>query len=77
MYGLMTLELGRERTNMPINLWDKEYNRIYKDFVREYLDDGYSLDEAERNAKRDAKEMMKDQLDFVEDLWDKSFKDLE
>jgi|TARA_B110000285_G_C14766861_1_gene442168 hypothetical protein len=62
---------------MPINLWDKEYNRIYKDFVREYLDDGYSLDEAERNAKRDAKEMMKDQLDFVEDLWDKSFKDLE
>ena len=73
----MTLELGRERTNMPINLWDKEYNRIYKDFVREYLDDGYSLDEAERNAKRDAKEMMKDQLDFVEDLWDKSFKDLE
>jgi hypothetical protein len=77
MYTLMTLELGRERTNMPINLWDKEYNRIYKDFVREYLDDGYSLDEAERNAKRDAKEMMKDQLDFVEDLWDKSFKDLE
>ena len=62
---------------MPINLWDKEYNKIYKDFVREYLDDGYSLDEAERNAKRDAKEMMKDQLDFVEDLWDKSFKDLE
>ena len=62
---------------MPINLWDKEYNRIYKDFVREYLDDGYSLDEAERNAKRDAKEMMKDQLDFVEDLWDKAFKDLE
>ena len=77
MYTLITLELGRERTNMPINLWDKEYNRIYKDFVREYLDDGYSLDEAERNAKRDAKEMMKDQLDFVEDLWDKSFKDLE
>jgi len=73
----MIQEHGKERTNMPINLWDKEYNKIYKELLREYLDDGYDLNEAERNAKRDAKEMTKDQLDFVEELWDKTFKDLE
>ena len=52
---------------MPINLWDKEYNKIYKELLREYLDDGYDLNEAERNAKRDAKEMeRKNKMKFKE-----------
>ena len=41
---------------MPKNLWDKEYNRVYRELVRDYLDDGYDLAEAKYNAKKDAKE---------------------
>ena len=31
---------------MPINLWDKEFNRQYKEILRDYLDEGYDLAEA-------------------------------
>ena len=77
MYGLMTQEPGRERTRMPKNLWDKEFNRVYKELVRDYLDDGYDLAEAKYNARKDAKEIMKDQLDFVEELYDNTLNDLD
>ena len=73
----MTLELGRERINMAKNLWDKEYNRVYRELVRDYLDDGYDLAEAKYNAKRDTKEVMQDQLDFVEELYDNTLNDLD
>tara|TARA_R110000824_G_scaffold11592_1_gene50793 strand:- start:287 stop:508 length:222 start_codon:yes stop_codon:yes gene_type:complete len=73
----MTLELGRERMNMAKNLWDKEYNRVYRELVRDYLDDGYDLAEAKYNAKRDTKEVMQDQLDFVEELYDNTLNDLD
>tara|TARA_R110001606_G_scaffold368669_1_gene524527 strand:- start:260 stop:448 length:189 start_codon:yes stop_codon:yes gene_type:complete len=62
---------------MPKNLWDKEYNRVYRDLIREYLEDGYDMDEAKHNARRDTKEIMKDQLDFVEELYDKTLNDLD
>jgi hypothetical protein len=73
----MTLEHGLERIKMPKNLWDKEYNRVYRDLIRDYLDDGYTLDEAKHNARRDAKEVMQDQLDFVEELYDNTLNDLD
>jgi len=62
---------------MAKNLWDKEYNRVYRELVRDYLDDGYDLAEAKINAVRDAKEIMKDQLDFVEELYDNTLNDLD
>jgi len=77
MYGLITQEHGKERTNMPKNLWDKEYNRVYRELVRDYLDDGYDIAEAKFNARKDAKEIMKDQLDFVEELYDNTLNDLD
>ena len=42
----MIQEHGKERTNMAKNLWDKEYNRVYKELIRDYLDEGYDLVEA-------------------------------
>ena len=77
MYGLTIQEHGKERTNMPKNLWDKEYNRVYRELVRDYLDDGYDIAEAKFNARKDAKEVMKYQLDFVEELYDNTLNDLD
>ena len=48
-----------------MNLWDKEFNRVYKEILRDYIDDGYDIAEAKTLARKDAKEIMKDQLDFV------------
>mgnify|MGYP000274097810 FL=1 len=62
---------------MPINLWDKEFNRQYKEILRDYLDEGYDLAEAKTLARQDTKEIMKDQLDFVEELYDNTLKDLD
>jgi len=62
---------------MPINLWDKEFNRQYKEILRDYLDDGYDLAEAKTLARKDTKEIMKDQLDFVEELYDNTLNDLD
>ena len=60
-----------------MNLWDKEFNRQYKEILRDYLDDGYDLAEAKTLARQDTKEIMKDQLDFVEELYDNTLKDLD
>ena len=62
---------------MPKNLWDIEYNRVYRDLVRDYLDDGYDMAEAKFNARKDSKEIMKDELDFVEELYDNTLNDLD
>ncbi len=62
---------------MPINLWDKEFNRQYKEILRDCIDEGYDLAEAKTLARQDTKEIMKDQLDFVEELYDNTLKDLD
>ena len=60
-----------------MNLWDKEFNRVYKEILRDYLDDGYDIAEAKHNARKDTKEIMKEQLDFVEELYDNTLNDLD
>jgi hypothetical protein len=60
-----------------MNLWDKEFNRVYKEILRDYIDDGYDIAEAKTLARKDAKEIMKDQLDFVEELYDNTLNDLD
>ena len=77
MYGLMIQEHGREKTKMPANLWDKEFNRVFREIYRDYLDEGYDKAEAKTLARKDAKEIMKDQLDFVEELYDNTLNDLD
>jgi hypothetical protein len=77
MYGLMIQEHGRERTRMPKNLWDKEYERVLEEIYRDYLDEGYDKVEARTLARTDAKEIMKDQLDFVEELYDNTLNNLD
>ena len=76
-YGLMIQEHGRERTNMPKNLWDKEYERVLEEIYCAYLDEGYDKVEARTLARTDAKEIMKDQLDFVEELYDNTLNSLD
>jgi len=77
MYGLKIQEHGKERTNMPKNLWDKEYERVLEEIYRDYLDEGYDKVEARTLARTDAKEIMKDQLDFVEKLYDNTLNNLD
>ena len=60
-----------------MNLWDKESNRVYKEILRDYLDDGYDIAEAKTLSKKDAKEIMQEQLDFVEELYDNTLNDLD
>ena len=55
MYGLMIQEHGRERTDMPKNLWDKEYERVLEEIYCAYLDEGYDKVEARTLARTDAK----------------------
>ena len=62
---------------MPRHLWDIEFDRVYKEILREYIDDGYDIAEAKTLAKKDTKEIMQEQLDFVEELYDNTLNDLD
>jgi hypothetical protein len=55
----------------------REQSQVYREFLKEYLTEGYDLEEAKTLAKQDTKEVMQDKLDFVEELWDNSFDELE
>ena len=62
---------------MPKNLWDKEYERVLEEIYCAYLYEGYDKVEARTLARTDAKEIMKDQLDFVEELYDNTLNSLD
>ena len=62
---------------MGKNLWDKEFNRVYRKTLREYIEEGYDLAKSKTLARQDTKEIMQDQLDFVEELYDNTLKDLD
>ena len=62
---------------MARHLWDIEFDRVYKEILREYIDDGYDIAEAKTLAKKDTKEIMQEQLDFVEELYDNTLNDLD
>jgi|TARA_R110002020_G_scaffold194739_2_gene395621 hypothetical protein len=55
----------------------REQSQVYREFLKEYLTEGYDLEESKALAKQDTKEVMQDKLDFVEELWDNSFDELE
>ncbi len=58
-------------------LWEREQRQVYREFLKEYLSEGYDLEEAKELAKQDTKEVMEDKLDFVEDLYDNTLDDLD
>ena len=62
---------------MPKNLWDKEYERVLEEIYCAYLDEGDDKVEARTLARTEAKEIMKDELDFVEELYDNTLNDLD
>jgi len=54
---------------MSLNLWDKERNRMFWTFVKEYQEEGYSKQEAKKLAKKEVNEVMEDKKDFVNELY--------
>jgi hypothetical protein len=76
MYGLMILKHGRGKMTSK-ELWEREQRQVYREFLKEYLAEGYDIGEAKSLAKQDTKEVMEDKLDFVEDLYDNTLDDLD
>jgi len=62
---------------MKTSLWRQEQSQVYREFLKEYLAEGYDFKEAKHLAKKDTKEVMEDKLDFVEELWDNTLDDLD
>ena len=58
-------------------LWEREQRQVYREFLKEYLAEGYDIAEAKSLAKQDTKEVMEDKLDFVEELYDNTLNDLD
>jgi len=58
-------------------LWEREQRQVYREFLKEYLAEGYDMAEAKSLAKQDTKEVMEDKLDFVEELYDNTLNDLD
>ena len=60
---------------MTKNLWQKERNNIFRDLVKQYVEEGYDTKEAKRLSKRELDEIMEDREDFVNRLWIQSYDD--
>ena len=58
---------------MTKNLWQKERNNIFRDLVKQYVEEGYDAKEAKRLSKRELDEIMEDREDFVNRLWTQSY----
>ena len=54
---------------MTKNLWERDRRRIFKKYLREYLNEGYDRNEADIMAKREVDDVMSDQENFVKTLW--------
>jgi hypothetical protein len=54
---------------MSTNLWDKERNKMFWTFVKEYQEEGYTKQEAKKLAKKEVNEVMEDKNNFVNELY--------
>jgi hypothetical protein len=54
---------------MSTNLWDKDRNRMFWTFVKEYQEEGYTKQEAKKLAKKEVNEVMEDKNSFVNELY--------
>tara|TARA_R100001143_G_C3312397_1_gene110761 strand:+ start:289 stop:474 length:186 start_codon:yes stop_codon:yes gene_type:complete len=53
---------------MVKNLWDKDRKTIFRQLVKEYLQDGYTSKQAKRLASQETNEIMEDKLSFVDNI---------
>ena len=61
---------------MTKNLWQKERQHLFKDLVRQYMDEGNDSREAKKFAKQELNEIMEDKEDFVQNIWKETFSDV-
>ena len=61
---------------MTKNLWQKDRATLFKNYVRQYKEEGYDIKEARQLAKIEINEVMADKEDFVDNLWKESFDDV-
>ena len=61
---------------MTKNLWQKDRATLFKNYVRQYKEEGYDIKEARQLAKIEINEVMADQEDFVDNLWKETFEDV-
>jgi|TARA_R110000796_G_scaffold13132_1_gene42868 hypothetical protein len=62
---------------MTKHLWEEEFERQFKAIYNDYIEEGYDMIESKIRAMQDTKEVMQDQLDFVEELYDNTLNDLD
>ena len=61
---------------MSKNFWQKERSSLLRGLVRQYKEEGYDIKEARKLANIEINEIMEDKEDFVNNLWDETFKDV-
>ena len=61
---------------MTKNFWQKDRAILFKNFVRQYKEEGYNVKEARQLAKIEINEVMADKEDFVDNLWKETFEDV-
>ena len=61
---------------MTKNLWQKDRATLFKNYVRQYKEEGYDIKEARQLAKIEINEVMADKEDFVDNLWIETFEDV-
>ena len=62
---------------MTKNFWQKDRAILFKNFVRQYKEEGYDVKEARQLAKIEINEVMADKEDFVDNLWKETFEDVQ
>ena len=60
---------------MNKNLWERARNNVFRYFVKQYIEEGYTNKEAKSLAKQEVNEVMADKESFVQDIWKESFRD--
>ena len=61
---------------MTKNLWQKDRATLFKNYVRQYKEEGYDVKEARQLAKIEINEVMADKEDFVDNFWKETFEDV-
>lgn len=52
------------------NLWQKERKQVYRELLRQYLNDGYERKDAKKFASEEAAEYLEHENNFINDLLD-------
>ena len=61
---------------MAKNFWQKDRATLFKNYVRQYKEEGYNAKEARQLAKIEINEVMADKEDFVDNLGKETFEDV-